>query len=285
MKNLILLLLLSPLSLIASHTQLGKLQIRSDNHQRILVEVDGHTINWFPAATVTARNLNPGYHHLQIASTFWSMGAQRQQILFRGQVFVEPNRSTLAVMDRNGRLYIQGQPIQPNQQMNPTVSQGPRQVCATCHQQYIGQHQCGQAYNGAYQGGYNNGGYGQTYPNYPNNGYNGYNESGQYNSYNGYGNTNGYGAMNNRAFKDLTDLIEDASFESTKVSVAKQGVSSNWITSRQLRDILELFSFESTKTDFARWAYDYVVDKQNIHVIYKAFDFESSIQSLAAYFK
>ena len=284
MKNLIILLFFAPLALMANHLQTGKLQVRTDINQRILVEVDGRNINWFPAATITARNLEPGYHYLQIATTFWSMGAQRQRILFRGQVFIEPNRTTLAVMDRDGRLYIQGQPIQPNQQLNPTVNQGPRQVCAICHQQYVGQHQCGQANNGPYQGGYNNGGYGNGYNHYPNNGYNNYNGYGQYNSYNGYGNTNGYGAMNNRAFKDLTDLIEDASFESTKVSIAKQGVSNNWITSRQLRDILELFSFESTKTDFARWAYDYVVDKENIHVIYKAFDFESSIRSLTAYF-
>lgn len=91
--------------------------------------------------------------------------------------------------------------------------------------------------------------------------------------------------MSNRAFKDLIDLVEDASFESTKVSIAKQGVGNNWITARQLREILERFSFESTRKDFARWGYDYVVDKENIHVIYRAFDFESSVQSLSAYFR
>ena len=279
MKNIILLLLLSPMALFANHAHNGKLKIQSDHRQPILVEIDGHAINWFPAKSVTARNLAPGYHQVQISETIWSMGAQRQRILFRGEVMIEPNHTTLARMDRDGRLYINGQAGNHHNPPQHHNNPDPRQVCGVCHQQYVGQHQCGQTYHSPYQGHAPNTGYGYGYGN----NYNTY--QGGYGSYNNYGGTNQYGAMSNRAFNDLIDLIEGASFESTKVSIARQGVGNNWITARQLREILERFSFESTRKDFARWGYDYLVDKENIHVIYRAFDFESSVQSLSAYFK
>ena len=91
--------------------------------------------------------------------------------------------------------------------------------------------------------------------------------------------------MNPAQFEQLERIINRATFESTKESIAKQALYRNLLTSAQLREILEKFSFESTKLNFAKYAYGQVVDKQNIFLIYDAFTFDSSVRQLERQFR
>lgn len=81
-------------------------------------------------------------------------------------------------------------------------------------------------------------------------------------------------------FNQLKQSIRRASFESTKKSIMRQGLRGRQITSQQLGELLSLMSFENSKLTMARWAYDKVVDPENIYVIYQEFSFESSVRRL-----
>lgn len=112
-------------------------------------------------------------------------------------------------------------------------------------------------------GGYGNGGYGGGYGN---GGYGGY----------------GYYGIPGPDFDALKNSIRSKSFDDTRLAVAKQGIRQG-ITSAQVKELVELMTFESTKLDLAKYAYGYVADKNNYHVVSNAFTFESSTTELAQF--
>ena len=91
------------------------------------------------------------------------------------------------------------------------------------------------------------------------------------------------GQMSEGRFNQLIDQIRKASFENSKVSVAKQALKNNRISCRQLLSIIHEFSFESTKLQFAKDAYSKVGDKQNYFIINDAFTFQSSKDELTEF--
>lgn len=86
--------------------------------------------------------------------------------------------------------------------------------------------------------------------------------------------------MDFSAFEAAKTTIMKASFDDTKLSIAKQIASANCLTAAQIRDIMKLFSFESTRLDFAKFAYRYCYDKGNYFMVNDAFSFSSSIDEL-----
>lgn len=88
------------------------------------------------------------------------------------------------------------------------------------------------------------------------------------------------GQMSEGRFNELIIQIRKASFENSKVSVAKQALITNKISCKQLLSILNEFSFESTKLQFAKDAYKQVYDKNNYYIINDAFTFQSSKDDL-----
>jgi len=117
--------------------------------------------------------------------------------------------------------------------------------------------------------------------NYSNN-YSGNNGAGNY-SGNNYGNTTQYRSMSNVDFAQLKNTVAAQSFESTKESVARQGLNANYLTSAQIVDLLSVFGFESTKLEIAKAAYGRCVDRQNYYLVSNAFSFSSSVESLNTY--
>lgn len=81
-------------------------------------------------------------------------------------------------------------------------------------------------------------------------------------------------------FTEIKESINSNSFEDTKLSVAKENAENKCFSSQQVHDIMKLFSFEKNRLSFAKYAYNYVYDKDNYYKTYKAFDFESSINEL-----
>ena len=89
--------------------------------------------------------------------------------------------------------------------------------------------------------------------------------------------------MNDAAFTQLLGVIDRASFESSKIEIAKQALRSNYLTSRQVATLMQAFSFESSKLEIAKCSFNKTVDKNNYYVVNDAFYFSSSISALQEY--
>jgi hypothetical protein len=107
---------------------------------------------------------------------------------------------------------------------------------------------------------------------------------------NGYNNNN-YNNNNNYSYQPEVTLnmqqlrfsLDKASFESDKLSIAKQAVRTNGVYSDQVLEILNFFNFESSRLDFAKYAYRFCADQNNYYTINNGFTFNSSIRDLNSY--
>jgi len=86
--------------------------------------------------------------------------------------------------------------------------------------------------------------------------------------------------MSNRKLNYAIHSIERKSFSDTQLRMAKQIVSSNYLTVSQLVRVAHIFSFESTKLEFAKFAYDYCYDPENYWEINEVFRFSSTTDEL-----
>lgn len=93
---------------------------------------------------------------------------------------------------------------------------------------------------------------------------------------------NGY-PMDETRFNEVTNSISSKSFEDSKITMAKQVINTNCMTSAQVKRIMMLFSFEETKLDLAKYAYGHTYDISNYYQLNDAFTFESSIEELNEY--
>ncbi len=84
-------------------------------------------------------------------------------------------------------------------------------------------------------------------------------------------------------FNGVKNSISSKSFDDTKLTIAKQVISSNCLLSSQVKEIMLLFSFEDTRLDLAKYAYGYTFDIGNYYQINDAFTFSSSIDELNSY--
>ncbi len=89
--------------------------------------------------------------------------------------------------------------------------------------------------------------------------------------------------MTNENFATAKKSVSSKNFESSKLTVAKQVITNNCLTTSQIKEIVKLFDFESTRLEYAKFAYSYVYDKGNYFQLNDAFDFESSIDDLNRY--
>ncbi len=92
--------------------------------------------------------------------------------------------------------------------------------------------------------------------------------------------TGGDAILSKHEFKNLKRLIRAQSFESEKLNVVKQNLQNHWISSKQVRDIMYLLNYESSRLNFAKYAYDYTIDKDHYYRVYDAFNYRSSADEL-----
>jgi hypothetical protein len=74
--------------------------------------------------------------------------------------------------------------------------------------------------------------------------------------------------------------IKSQSFADTQLKVAKTFTKNNCLSVAQIKEIMSLFSFEQNKLEYAKFAYDYCVDKKNYYQLSEAFSFSSSADEL-----
>ncbi|HRZ42419.1 MAG TPA: DUF4476 domain-containing protein [Bacteroidales bacterium] len=97
----------------------------------------------------------------------------------------------------------------------------------------------------------------------------------------GYNSHYGAKAMSTHEFGSLVATIRSASFEQTKLTIAKDAIARSLVTSDMVYQIMMLFSFEATKLEFAKWAYAYTTDPHLYYLVNRAFSFDSSKTELS----
>ena len=100
--------------------------------------------------------------------------------------------------------------------------------------------------------------------------------------YNGNVGCSGY-PMSENQFSQVVQSIESKGFDDSKLTMSKQVISTNCMTSNQVKRLMLLFSFEDTRLDLAKYAYGYTYDIGNYYQLNDAFKFESSIEELNEY--
>lgn len=89
--------------------------------------------------------------------------------------------------------------------------------------------------------------------------------------------------MSDSDFREAQGTLEEADFESTRLSIAKQIASAQCLTSQQVKAVMEMFDFEQTRLEFAKYAYNLVYDARNYYLVNEAFDFSLSVDELERY--
>ena len=89
--------------------------------------------------------------------------------------------------------------------------------------------------------------------------------------------------MQEPAFAQLLDIMNEQWYDDTKLQVAQQAIQSNWFTSSQVARMMHIMWFEDSKLDLAKSAYIKVVDKSDFYLVNKEFWFNNSVESLSKY--
>ena len=139
----------------------------------------------------------------------------------------------------------------------------------------------------------NHGNYGQYQTNHNSNSYNGCyapntvacctpNYGNHSNVHHGNHNGNHYGNrfMSNQELNAVMRAIQNESFSSDKLAIARQAVMFQNVKANQVAEIGSLFSFESDRLEFAKMAYKNTIDKQNYYLVNSIFHFSSSKREL-----
>jgi hypothetical protein len=74
--------------------------------------------------------------------------------------------------------------------------------------------------------------------------------------------------------------LRSRSFESSRLALAKEIISSNCLTSAQVRDFMLQFSFENSRLEVARFAFAFTVDRQNYYLVHDALQYPESVAEL-----
>jgi hypothetical protein len=102
------------------------------------------------------------------------------------------------------------------------------------------------------------------------------------NIHHGIHNGNHYGNrfMSNQELNAVMRAIQNESFSSDKLAIARQAVMFQNVKANQVVEMGSLFSFESDRLEFAKMAYKNTIDKQNYYLVNSIFHFSSSKREL-----
>lgn len=89
-----------------------------------------------------------------------------------------------------------------------------------------------------------------------------------------------YQAVSSTDFSAGINTIKKQSFADTQLKTAKTFTKNNCLSTNQIIEVIGLFSFEENKLTYAKYAYDYCVDKKNYYKVADAFTFSGSVDEL-----
>jgi hypothetical protein len=84
------------------------------------------------------------------------------------------------------------------------------------------------------------------------------------------------GAMPEASYAKMKKSVEDKPFSDTKMSTAKLATKNNCMSVAQVKGICALFSMDEDKLTYAKYAYDYSMEKGNYYQVGEIFSFSST---------
>ena len=86
-------------------------------------------------------------------------------------------------------------------------------------------------------------------------------------------------AMSQSAYDNLKRSVDEKPFSDTKMSTAKIATKNACLSTTQIKGICQLFSMDDDKLAYAKYAYDYCVDKTNYYTVSEIFSFSTTTDS------
>lgn len=83
-------------------------------------------------------------------------------------------------------------------------------------------------------------------------------------------------AMSSASFSKMKETVEAKPFSDTKMSTAKVAAKNACLSVNQIKEIVKLFSMDEDRLEYAKYAYDYCVDKGNYYQVSEVFSFSST---------
>ncbi|ARS37120.1 DUF4476 domain-containing protein [Pontibacter actiniarum] len=89
--------------------------------------------------------------------------------------------------------------------------------------------------------------------------------------------------LTGRELDRLLETIRSRDFESTRLSIARDAIRNSSLMAEDLKRLLQQFEYESSRIEFAKYAYDYLCDREHFYYIYDLFRFDVSVRELEEY--
>ena len=86
--------------------------------------------------------------------------------------------------------------------------------------------------------------------------------------------------MSAGSFTKMKESIEAKPFSDTKMSTAKVATKNNCLSVNQVKEIAKLFSMDEDKLTYAKFAYNYCIDKANYYQVGDVFSFSTTTDEL-----
>jgi hypothetical protein len=83
-------------------------------------------------------------------------------------------------------------------------------------------------------------------------------------------------AMSPSSFSSMKKSVESKPFSDTKMSTAKVATKNGCLSTEQVKEICKLFSMDDDKLTYAKYAYNYCVDKANYYQVSEVFSFSTT---------
>jgi nuclear transport factor 2 (NTF2) superfamily protein len=87
---------------------------------------------------------------------------------------------------------------------------------------------------------------------------------------------NCWSPMNANEFAQAKKMVQNESFEETKMNMSKQFTRRNCLSIDQIKQIVNLFTFEENKFEYVKFAYDFCQDKRNYYQLSDVFTFSAT---------
>jgi hypothetical protein len=95
--------------------------------------------------------------------------------------------------------------------------------------------------------------------------------------------SNTYNDCEVQNINSVLSAIENESFKSDKMMVAKQATKKKCLSVDQIKQVMEKFTFEESKLEFAKIAYDNCLNKDDYYMVNESFTFSSSKSEMNDY--
>lgn len=239
MKNVLLLAAFAASGCISADAQ-SMLRVRLADNAVVNVSVDGRYFNR-RGTSITVGELPYGPHYVKIYAHANTRRGDQEEVVWQGKVRTYNGMITLFEVDPyTGEKYVKEQDIAEYTHNHPPANEASRfpeqndqgfrdQRNNTANQNSITQEQE------------------YTPPSHP--------VASAISS-------GGVGTLSDIKIDNLKAKVDAKRTDTDKLTVLKDGLRREKITTAQVGDMMDWFSFESTKLDLAKWAYGQVVDKE-----------------------